>query len=67
MDVTRQEKQARIKSLRQRHRDLDAAIDSLERSGPGDQLRLRRLKKTKLQLKDEITKLEDSLWPDIIA
>lgn len=58
---------ARLAALRQRHRDLDAAISSLETSGTGDQLQLRRLKKMKLQLKDEITTLEDSLIPDIIA
>ena len=67
MDVSKLQKQARIKDLRQQHRDLDAAIASLEHSSLADQLRLRRLKKTKLQLKDEIAKLEDSLWPDIIA
>jgi hypothetical protein len=58
---------ARLAMLRQRHRDLDAAIGSLEASGTGDQLQLRRLKKMKLQLKDEITAIEDSLIPDIIA
>jgi hypothetical protein len=58
---------ARLAALRQRHRDLDAAITSLEASGTGDQLQLRRLKKMKLQLKDEITAIEDSLIPDIIA
>jgi hypothetical protein len=58
---------ARLAALRQRHRDLDAAIASLEASGTSDQLQLRRLKKMKLHLKDEITTLEDSLIPDIIA
>ncbi|WP_368911251.1 YdcH family protein [Taklimakanibacter deserti] len=54
-------------TLRQQHRDLDAAISSLEASGTGDQLQLRRLKKMKLQIKDEIQKVEDKLIPDIIA
>jgi hypothetical protein len=57
----------RLIVLLQRHRDLDAAISSLEASGTGDQLQLRRLKKMKLQLKDEIAAIEDSLIPDIIA
>lgn len=54
-------------TLRQQHRDLDAAISSLESSGTGDQLQLRRLKKMKLQIKDEIQKVEDKMIPDIIA
>ncbi|HTN95994.1 MAG TPA: DUF465 domain-containing protein [Nordella sp.] len=54
-------------TLRQQHRDLDAAISSFEASGTGDQLQLRRLKKMKLQIKDEIQKVEDKLIPDIIA
>ena len=58
---------ARLSELRQQHRDLDAAIDSLVRGGTGDQLQIRRLKKQKLLLKDEITKIEDQLLPDIIA
>lgn len=57
----------RLTELRQQHRDLDAAIDSLERGGIGDQLQLRRLKKQKLMLKDEMSKIEDQLLPDIIA
>jgi hypothetical protein len=59
--------QTRLTTLRQQHRDLDAAISSLEASGTGDQLQLRRLKKMKLQIKDEIQKVEDKLIPDIIA
>jgi hypothetical protein len=59
--------QTRLMTLRQQHRDLDAAISSLEASGTGDQLQLRRLKKMKLQIKDEIQKVEDKLIPDIIA
>ncbi|MBK1867791.1 YdcH family protein [Aestuariivirga sp. YIM B02566] len=59
--------QTRLMTLRQQHRDLDAAISSLEDSGTGDQLQLRRLKKMKLQIKDEIQKVEDKLIPDIIA
>lgn len=53
--------------LRREHRDLDAAIHALELSGRPDQLRLRRLKKQKLALKDQIVKMEDDLIPDIIA
>ena len=53
--------------LREEHRDLDAAIGTVEDAGPNDQLQITRLKKKKLQLKDQISKLEDQLFPDIIA
>lgn len=59
--------EARLERLRTEHRDLDAAIDALIGGGSGDQLRLARLKKQKLRLKDEIAVLEDQLVPDIIA
>ena len=49
------------------HADLSAAIMALEQSGAGDQLQIRRLKKKKLSLKDDIRKIEDLLIPDIIA
>jgi hypothetical protein len=57
----------RLGVLQREHRDLDEAIAVLEESGRGDQLRLRRLKKQKLSLKDEIARIEDRLIPDIIA
>jgi len=57
----------RLGVLRQEHRDLDDAIHALETAGRGDQLALRRLKKQKLFLKDQITRIEDKLIPDIIA
>ena len=58
---------ARLAWLKTEHRDLDAAIDSLERGLAADQLQLARLKKRKLRLKDEIAILEDQMIPDIIA
>jgi hypothetical protein len=62
-----QSKQGKLLMLRQQHRDLDAAIESLEASVVADQLQLRRLKKQKLLLKDVIQQVEDSLIPNIIA
>jgi len=53
--------------LRAEHRDLDGEIAALEATGRADQLALTRLKKRKLRLKDQITMLEDKLFPDIIA
>jgi hypothetical protein len=58
---------AKLAQLLQEHRDLDAAIDALALAGGGDQLALSRLKKRKLQLKDEITEINNNLLPDIIA
>ena len=58
---------ARLARLRQQHRDLDAAIDALEASAAADPLRIRRLKKMKLAIRDEIGFVEDQLVPDIIA
>jgi hypothetical protein len=59
--------EARLAWLRTEHRDLDSAIDALEREVAADQLQLARLKKRKLRLKDEIARLEDVMIPDIIA
>jgi hypothetical protein len=53
--------------LRTEHRDLDTEIVALEAQTRPDQLAVKRLKKRKLQLKDQITAVEDKLTPDIIA
>ncbi len=57
----------RISELELEHRDLDDVIKRVQEGIYVDQLQLRRLKKRKLQLKDEITKLKSSLIPDITA
>lgn len=57
----------RIEELKVEHRDLDEAIAALVASGHADEIRLKRLKKRKLQLKDMISKLEQQLVPDIPA
>ena len=57
----------KLEVLRREHRDLDEAIHALEHSGRPDQLTLRRLKKKKLALKEQVVKLEDDIIPDIIA
>ena len=58
---------AELARLQQEHRDLDAAIDALHHSPAPDLLRLQRLKKRKLQLRDRIAFIEDQITPDIIA
>jgi hypothetical protein len=56
-----------IAELREEHRDLDEAIARLADDGSVDQLRLRRMKKRKLKLKDWIAYLESRLIPDLDA
>ena len=58
---------AKLEALRIEHRDLDEVIDRLIERAPFDQLQLQRRKKRKLGLKDQITRLESQLIPDIIA
>ena len=67
LDVDLEVIQAKLEALRIEHRDLDEVIDRLVEKPPFDQLQLQRLKKRKLGLKDQITKLESRLIPDIIA
>jgi hypothetical protein len=59
--------QQRLAELKSEHRDLDDVIDRLSEKRPVDQLQIQRLKKRKLRLKDDITKIESRLLPDIIA
>ena len=56
----------RLHEMRSEHRDLDTVIARFS-AGRSDQLQVQRLKKRKLKLKDEITRLESRLVPDIIA
>lgn len=61
------ELRAKLAAMRREHRELDTQIESLHVEQSTDQLTLKRLKKRKLQLKDHITRIEDQLYPDIIA
>ena len=56
-----------LEDLKVRHREVDEHIQDLIRGFNNDQLQIRRLNKQKLQLKDEISRIEASLLPDIIA
>ena len=57
----------KLAGLREEHRDLDEAIQRMSDEPWVDQLRLRRLKKRKLKLKDWIARLESRLIPDLDA
>ena len=58
---------SQLHQLESEHRDLDDVIERLSEDKPFDQLKLQRLKKRKLALRDEITKLRSRILPDIIA
>ncbi|MEO9467476.1 DUF465 domain-containing protein [Parasphingorhabdus sp.] len=62
-----EELRQRLELLRIEHRDLDEAVRALLESGNQDQLRVARLKKRKLQLRDRIILIENQLIPDILA
>ena len=55
-----------LAKLRQEHEDYDAAINAMIATGC-DALRIQRMKKKKLALKDKLTQIEDQIVPDIIA
>ena len=59
--------EARLTELRQDHADLDAAVQAISLSPLPDMMLIARLKRKKLSLKDEISRIEDQLTPDIIA
>ncbi len=58
---------SRLRELRIEHRDLDDVISRLQLDLRVDELQLKRLKKRKLLLKDQITRLESELIPDLNA
>ncbi|GGG91030.1 hypothetical protein GCM10007420_02820 [Glycocaulis albus] len=58
---------AKLAELRREHRALDAEVRAAQECGVVDQLKLVRLKRRKLMLKDMIFAIEDQLNPDIIA
>ena len=57
----------RLAGLKAEHRDLDDAILALSQRAVPDMIQIQRLKKRKLQLRDEIMQLESNILPDIIA
>lgn len=57
----------KLETLRDKHREIDALIDNLAETPYHDQLRLMRLKKQRLDLRERIMQIETVLYPDIIA
>ena len=58
---------AKIIELRKLHSELDIEISKIVKVIPVDQVMLQRIKKKKLKLKDEISKLSSHILPNIIA
>ena len=58
---------SKINELRKLHSELDIEISKIDKVIPVDQVMLQRIKKKKLKLKDEISKLSSHILPDIIA
>ena len=67
MDLDIEALRTKLAALKSEHRDLDDVIAQLVKRVPFDQLELQRMKKRKLLLKDQISKIESELLPDIIA
>ena len=63
MDSNLHSPERRLIELRIEHADLDALIDRVGGQQPLDELTLRRLKKRRLLLRDEISRLERELEP----
>jgi hypothetical protein len=66
-DLDEEALRARLAELRQDHADLDAAVQAIAQSPLPDMMLIGRLKRKKLALKDEISRIEAQLTPDIIA
>jgi len=67
MNIDLDQIRERLILLEIEHRDLDVAIDALVQNTGSDDLQLRRLKKRKLQIKDQIIQLKMQIVADIPA
>ena len=67
MEADQENIKKEINELLEQHSELDDAIERINDKIPFDQIKLQRLKKRKLLLKDEIKKLKSQTLPDIIA
>jgi hypothetical protein len=65
--MEQEELQHRLAQLKAEHGDLDTAIATMSEKTPYASVQLQRLKKRKLAIKDEISRILDKLTPDIIA
>lgn len=64
MDTNLHSPERRLIELRIEHADLDALIDRVSHEAPLDELMIRRFKKRRLGLRDEMTRIERELTPN---
>lgn len=65
--LTKEELVPLLKELKREHMRINNQVDALHENGVMDMLKLKRMKKAKLALKDKIAYVENMLTPDIIA
>ena len=56
-----------LQKLKSEHRQIDNEINALIDTGVADMVKIQRMKKIKLSIKDKVTYLENQITPDIIA
>lgn len=66
-DAQMQEAETLLQRLKVEHRRIDQEIEALLETGVADMLKVKRMKKIKLSIRDQIAYLENQVTPDIIA
>ena len=67
MSLTHREIVQKLRSLKEEHRDLDQSIEQMIENADQDEMKIKRMKKRKVLIKDMIMVYEDMLIPDIDA
>lgn len=65
--LSKDEMKSLLATLKREHTRINSEVDALHENGVMDMLKLKRMKKTKLAVKDQISYLENMLTPDILA
>ncbi len=65
--LSKDEMKSLLATLKREHARINSEVDALHENGVMDMLKLKRMKKTKLAVKDQISYLENMLTPDILA
>lgn len=66
-DLSQEEMLTLLAVLKREHSRINSEVDALHENGVMDMLKLKRMKKIKLSVKDQIAYLENMLTPDILA
>lgn len=66
-DLSQDEMLSLLETLKREHTRINREVDALHENGVMDMLKLKRMKKAKLSIKDQISYLENMLTPDILA